>query len=253
MKFFSIFSLISKPFIGLLFNILIGILASSPSFAAYQWGFGDVSINHLAWDQGTQNKSTKRDFNYVELEGGAQFNWGELYGFYDSENVGKPGDEIRSAAKASVRYYLGQSKLSLYAHAYTFSALGFSEQNRIFGLGYQLAGEQWSFKPFLGAHEVIQTYFNGMNGFMGGWTLIYNFKIAGQNFMAIDWHEIEFERNQLYAAGNGNSKIGHNGAASIWWSPIPETSAGLQWRYASDKLGTPGSMNAFIASLKYNF
>lgn len=232
---------------------ILGIVFCSPSFAAYQWGFGDASLNHLAWDQGTQNKSLKRDFNYLELEGGAQFNWGELYGFFDSENIGKANDEIRSASKGSIRYYLAESNISLYAHVYTFSAFGFSEQNRVYGLGYQVIGKNWSFKPFLGAHEVSQTYFSGMNGFMAGWTILFNFKMIGESFTLVDWHELEFERNSVYAAQNGNSKVGQNGAASIWWNPRAEISIGTQWRYAVNKLGTPGAMNAFIASLKYNF
>ena len=212
-----------------------------------------MSFNHLDWDQGTENKSSKRDFNFLELEGAAQFTWGELYGFFDSENIGKSGDDVRSAAKGSIRYYLGSSNFSLYAHAYTFSAFGFSEQNRVLGFGYQLNGKTWLVKSFLGVHEVSQTYFSGMNGYMAGWSVGYNFKIAQQNFTLADWHELEFERNAVYAASNGDSKVGHNGAASIWWNASPELSLGLQWRYATNKLGTPGSMNASIASLRYNF
>ncbi len=236
----------------------LGILSvilflSTPCLAAYQWGFGDVSFNSLAWDQGTQDKSTKRSFNFLEIEGGAQFSWGELYGFYDSENIGKSSDETRTASKAMLRYYLGDSGFSIYAHTYAFSSFGFADQSRVLGVGYQLVGKTWSFKPFLGQHEVSQTYFSGANGMMGGWTLIYGLKAFMQNFMFIDWHEIEFERSNSYAAGNGGSKVSHNGAASIWWTPITEFSLGLQWRYATNKLGTPGSLNAAITSLKYNF
>ncbi len=232
---------------------LLSLCTSKNCFAAYQWGFGDMSFNHLSWDQGTQNKSTKRDFNYLELEGGGQFSWGELYGFFDSENPGKSNDEIRSATKGSIRYNICNSNFSLYSHVYNFSSFGFSEQNRIYGFGYQILGKDWFFKPFLGAHEVSQTYFSGMNGFMAGWTLFWSFKISGESFTAIDWHEIEFERNLIYAASNGDSRTSHNGAASIWWNPRADISAGLQWRYAVNKLGTPGALNALIESLKYNF
>lgn len=31
-------------------------------------------------------KSHKDDFGYLELEGGANFSWGEMYGFFDWEN-----------------------------------------------------------------------------------------------------------------------------------------------------------------------
>ncbi len=88
---------------------------------------------------------------------------------------------------------------------------------------------------------------------MGGWTIFYNFNISGFSFTAIDWHEIEFARNKIYAAANGGSSVSHNGAASIWINPRPEYSVGAQWRYAVDKLGTAGALNALILSLKYNF
>ncbi|MBX2996338.1 MAG: hypothetical protein KF681_16070 [Bdellovibrionaceae bacterium] len=229
------------------------LLLSNAGHADYQWGFGNISLNHLDWSQGTEDKSTKKDFTYLEIEGGAQHTWGELYGFFDIENVGKTGDDVRTASKANLRYYLGQTGFSVYAHAYAFSALGFSEQNRVLGLGYQVGGEGWSFKPFLGFHDVSQTYFSGSNGYMGGWVLIYIFKIKGHEFMFADWHEYEFDRKEAYAAGNGASKVSHNGAASIWWTAVKEMSLGLQYRYAQDKLGTPGSQSAVISTIRYNF
>ncbi len=71
--------------------------------------------------------------------------------------------------------------------------------------------------------------------------------------MIADWHEFEFLRNQNYARGNGGSRHGHNGALSLWWIVNPRITGGVQWRYATDKLGTGGAMNAFIYSLKYVF
>ena len=234
------------------FLVLALVFISNYAHAEYQWGFGNLSLNYLDWTSGTEDKSTKKDFTYLELEGGAQHTWGELYGFFDIENVGMTGTEVRTATKGNLRYYLGKSNVSIYAHAYTFSSLGFAEQNRVIGLGYQLGGEGWSFKPFLGFHDVSQTFYSGANGYMGGWVLIYFFKVAGQDLMFADWHEYEFERHDQYAGGNGASKTSHNGAASIWWTPAKELSLGLQWRYANDKLGTPGSMSAVIYSLRYN-
>ncbi|WP_436405626.1 outer membrane protein OmpK, partial [Escherichia coli] len=34
----------------------------------------------------SSTKSHKDDFGYLELEGGANFSWGEMYGFFDWEN-----------------------------------------------------------------------------------------------------------------------------------------------------------------------
>ncbi len=232
--------------------IVLAFIFSSPCFSAYQWGFGNLSLNYLDWDDKTESKSAKRDFTYLEIEGGAQFDWGELYGFFDLENLGEGGDLFRTASKGVMRYYIAKTPVSVYAHVYDFHSLGFSEQNRVLGLGYQFTGEGWWFKPFLGVHHVSQTYFSGTNGFMGGWIIGYAFKVKEQSFLATNWHEWEFSRDKDYAAGNGNKKQSQNGAAALWWNTTPDFGLGIQWRYARDKLGTAGGMNAAIFTIKYN-
>jgi hypothetical protein len=229
------------------------LIVAKSADAGYEWGFADVNLNHLAWDGETKQKSTKTDFNYLELEGGGQFTWGELYGFFDIENIDRRSDQNRSAEKGVIRYYLGKSHFSLYGHVYNFTDLGFSEQNRVYGLGYQLEGHEWWVKPFLGIHDVTQTYFTGYNGFMGGWVVGYGFHIHTQDFLFSDWHEIEFARRQAYADGNGGKRTSQNGAAALWWIATPHFTYGIQWRYALDKLGTPGLENAAIATIKYVF
>lgn len=234
--------------------ITLAILLVTPSaFAKYQWGFANVSLNYLDWDSATEKKSTKEDFAYVELEGGGQFSWGELYGFFDLENLGYASDEMRAAGKGSIRYYLGRSNFSIYTHVYNFSEKGFSEQNRVLGLGYQFTTPTAWVKPFLGVHDVTQTYFSGLNGYMGGWVIGYGFRVADQSFLFTSWHELEFARKEAYAAGNGGKRLSHNGAAAIWWNALAQITIGAQWRYATDKLGTAGRMNAGIATIKYNF
>lgn len=248
--------MLSRLISSLVFSVLI--FSSLGVHADYQWGFGNVSLNYLDWDQQTEDKSTKKDFTFLEIEGGAQHSWGELYGFFDLEEVGKTGDEVRTASKGVLRYYLGKSNVSIYAHVYDFNAAGFAEQNRVLGLGYQLTGETapgqaWWFKPFLGFHDVSQTFFNGSNGYMAGWIIGYSFQISTQNFLFTDWHEYEFSRKEAYAAGNGRQTTSHNGAAAIWWMINKEITLGLQYRYANDKLGTEGNMGAVITTVKYNF
>jgi hypothetical protein len=213
----------------------------------------DTNINRLNWSEGTKLKSSKQDFTYLELEGGGTHSWGEMYGFFDVENVGKTGADTRTAAKFELRYYLFDSPISLYGHVYNFASNGFSEQNDVVGLGYQYEKSGFIFKPFLGFHEVSQTFFSGFNGYMAGWFIAYFFQIMHQDFMLADWHEMEFARNQTYANGNGGSKTSQNGALSFWWNPSRHYSMGVQWRYCTDKLGTPGSSNAEIYTVKYIF
>jgi hypothetical protein len=88
---------------------------------------------------------------------------------------------------------------------------------------------------------------------MTGWLAAYFFTIMHQEFMLADWSEIEFARNQTYADGNGGSKTSLNGALSLWWTTAKHYSVGAQWRYCHDKLGTPGTSNAAIYTLKYIF
>lgn len=234
------------------FIFIVNLLSPSAG-AEMKSAFADISANYLDWSGGTEQKSSKTDFAYLELEGGAQFDWGELYGFFDAENIGRSDDEKRTAFKTSVSYFLGDSKLSLYAQVYNFAALGFSEQNRVIGLSYAWGGPGWWFTPFLGVHDVTQTFFSGINGFMAGWVVGYAFQVHEHKFLLVDWHEYEFERKEAYAAGNGGQRTGHNGAASLWWNAATKLSLGLQYRYATDKLGTPGAMGALIYSAKYFF
>ncbi len=62
--------------------------------AEMKWGFADASLNYLEWNRSTEEKSLKRSFAYLELEGGGRFNWGELYGFFDLENPGHTGQPV---------------------------------------------------------------------------------------------------------------------------------------------------------------
>lgn len=236
----------------LLSIVALALVTSKESKAAYQWGFGNLSVNHLGWDQSTKDKSTKTDFTYLEIEGGAQFDWGDLYGFYDIENPGKTGLEARTANKAAMNYYLFGTKISVYASQYTFQSLGFSEQNRVIGVGYLWSGTGWWVKPFLGFHDIVQTFYVGPNGFMGGWVFGYDFNWLGRKFSVIDWHEIEFSRDSSVAAGNGGSS-GVNGALSLWYTSSADYSFGIQRRYATNKLGTKDDLGAWIGSLKVLF
>ncbi len=231
--------------------ILVCCFAAHSAHAEFKFGFADLNANFLDWSEGTERKSTKRDFSYLELEGYAEFDWGDVYGFFDYENPGQRGVDVRTAAKGAVHRKLGLGGLTAYAHVYSFSMHGFFEQNRVLGLGYSFAGAGWWFKPFVGFHDVSQTFFSGPNGFMAGWTVGYWFEFLGERWMAADWHEFEFERKAGYAAGQGGGRTSHNGAVSLWWQIDEKVSAGVQGRYVTSKLGTPGSSGAMIYTLKY--
>lgn len=84
------------------------------SHAEFKGGFADIGVHYLDWTSRTTEKSStkshKDDFGYLEFEGGANFSWGEMYGFFDWENFyngrhNKPGSEQRYTFKNTNRIY----------------------------------------------------------------------------------------------------------------------------------------------------
>lgn len=77
-----------KKFFTLTLSSLLIIPALS--HAEYKSGFADIGLHYLDWTSETTEKTSKKshkdDFGYLELEGGANFSWGEMYGFFDWEN-----------------------------------------------------------------------------------------------------------------------------------------------------------------------
>ncbi|MBM7036449.1 outer membrane protein OmpK [Vibrio ulleungensis] len=233
----------------------VGVLAATlslPSHAEYLYGWGDVSLNYLDWSNGTESRSGKQDFGYLELEGGAGFTWGELYGFADFEN--QDGDMAMST-KGSIAVKTGLEELRVYAQTYSTENQGFHARNTVAGLSYNLGGDSWYFNPFVGGHYTNTVGFAGFNGGMVGWVAGYNFNLGSQAFSISNWHETEFARSSDYIGdGEGETDdLSANGAIAAWWHATPQVAAGIQYRYAHNKLGQPNTDNAIIYTVKYNF
>lgn len=148
--------------------------------------------------QRAENKSAhttgKKDFIYLAVEGGANFNWGERYGFFD---IGNPFHQ----RKTKGRFYLGDSGFNLYGHIYGIWSLpgykyggNFHEINTLYGFGYNFSLGNFWLKPFLALHYVDQTFYSGNNGYVLGWVAGYSFQLWSQNFSITNWHEMEFNR-----------------------------------------------------------
>ncbi|USE35949.1 outer membrane protein OmpK [Endozoicomonas sp. SCSIO W0465] len=228
---------------------------STAASADYLYGFGNVSISRLDWTDETEEDTGKKDFTFLEIEGGAGFDWGEVYGFFDLENPHKKneesdGDGRRTAMKGTLRYYLGSTPFNIYAHIYDFDSAGFTEQNRLLGVGFNYQNANTFFKPFLAVNNTnTSAGFSGFNGYVAGWVAGYSFSLLEQSFMATNWNEYEFDRDTQY----GNvGKDGWNGAAALWWNANEKITLGLQYRYADDKLGLPTYQDGLVYTLKYN-
>ncbi|WP_371188051.1 outer membrane protein OmpK [Thalassotalea maritima] len=266
----------------LVFVLAAGAAMSAvPAQAEYLYGFGSFSVNYLDWTEKTEDRTNpdiggfggqKEDFVYLEVEGGAGFSWGDLYGFVDienptrSRNYGQFSEDgfdtsgFRIAAKGSAAVNIGKSSWNYYAHVYSFTeaASGFYDQNLVLGISYDLFTDfgLW-LKPFVGAHIEHQTFAgSGFNGFMAGWVLGYDFTMAEQKFALTQWHETEFARKDQFRS-NGTvytlNSVGQNGAVSLWWHATPKMTFGVQYRYADHKLGTAAYHDAAIVTAKYNF
>ncbi len=241
---------------------VVAAASTFPAQAEYLYGFGDMSVNYLDWSNGTEERAGhQKDFWYLELEGGAGFTWGELYGFADLENADQGSDKARTSLKGSIAYKTGIAELRVYGQVYNTNSAGFTAQNNVLGLSYAFNGDGWFFNPFVGFHHTMTTAdwknpssFAGMNGGMFGWTAGYNFNAFGEKFMISNWHESEFGRNDKYmiVAGEGDH-VSANGAVALWWNATDNITTGIQYRYAFNKLGTSGNQNAMIYTVKYNF
>ncbi|WP_305841531.1 outer membrane protein OmpK [Photobacterium leiognathi] len=245
--------------------VALSVLAAAstfPAHAEYLYGFGDMSVNYLDWSNGTEDRAQhQKDFWYLELEGGAGFSWGELYGFADLENADKGSDKARTSVKGTIAYKTGIAELRLYGQVYNTNSDGFTAQNNVVGLSYAFNGDGWFFNPFVGFHHTMTSAdwkdpssFTGMNGGMFGWVAGYNFNAFGEKFMISNWHESEFGRDDKYmiVSGEGDD-VSANGALALWWNATDHVTTGVQYRYAYNKLGTKGNQNAVIYSVKYNF
>ena len=56
----------------------------SRNFLNSSYSFANVSINYLDWTSGTTDRDPyKKDFPYLEVEGGVGWDWGDFYFFSD--------------------------------------------------------------------------------------------------------------------------------------------------------------------------
>lgn len=225
-----------------------------------------MSFNYLDWSDGTSDRAGHlADFSYIELEGGAGFTWGELYGFADLEIPNENASEVRTSIKGSIDVKTGAGGLNVYGQLYNTNSDGFTAQNNVLGLSYKVDGD-WGFvKPWVGFHHAITTAswnedfddrgFSGMNGGMAGLTAVVNFKIKGESLTFTTWNEVEFARSDDYLAVSTSETddLSLNGAVALWWNFTDHWTTGVQYRYAHNKLGAGDYSNAMIYSIKYNF
>ncbi|AIW14927.1 outer membrane protein OmpK [Vibrio tubiashii] len=249
---------------------VVAAVSAVPAQAEYLFGFGGMYVDYQAWNHGIGNDKDNfggeiedRNQAVIGIEGGAVFDWGQIYGFYDYEGVDRAGDDRGASTKGTIHYNLTDSGISLYAQVYnTDTDKGFHEQNRVLGLGYTgLKGDGWGFTPFIGVHQINSGDIKGSNGGMFGYVGYYNTDIAGQNFTFSTWNELEFARNDAYStlqsttAGSNESSEswGLNGSLNAMWNVTQNWSTGILYRYTVNKLARKDYQDLVIYRVQYNF
>ena len=237
--------------------IIYLFLLNNLIYAKPLYTFGNISINHLNWSNSTEQKTNHKDFNYIEIEGGAGYSWGDFYGFIDIENPSKSYD---NQSNENLRYVIKPifdiniaNNFAFHIQDYYFKSKDFYVNNLIYGISYKYVTKNFWFRPVVGLHYQDSTYYSGNNGYMIRWAFNYDFNIKSNKFSISQWHEMEFNREKEHYQFSDGKKNGTNGALSIWWHLNKKITTGIQYRYADHKLGNDSYQNAYIYSLKYNF
>ncbi len=240
------------------------------SLLGSNYSFSNVSYNYLDWTKNTTKATGKADFAYLELEGGAGWDWGDVYFFMDIENPTRSWDgdnapdNRRFVIKPKINFKLLDSNWLFHVQNYYLKEDDFYVNNFVPSIAYNFfSGGLWV-QPFIGGHyqNSDATYFDtytGWNGYMAGWVFNYDFTLKGQKFALSQWHENEFKRDKdHYKADDGTNvgdgaNHGYNGAIAVWWHFNKHITTGLQYRYAKNKLGAAPYQTGPIYTVKYNF
>lgn len=244
--------------------LLLLLIFSITLFAKNLYTFTNVSINYLDWTNETENKTLNGDFAYVGFEGGAGWDWGELYGFAYIENPTKKynsqgSDNLRSSSYVDFDLNVKEG-FRVHVQDYYLQGKPYYVNDFVIAVAYKYVTDfgLW-IRPALGVHYTNDTYYDGFNGYMAEWLLNYDFKAFGESFSLFQWNEIEFGRQKSFYLANDGSRIGDgaawglNGALSLWWNSTTAFGTGIQYRYAQHKLGNYAYQSALIYTLKYNF
>ncbi|MGL4523048.1 MAG: outer membrane protein OmpK [Bacilli bacterium] len=246
------------------FLAVVGIALASVSLSANAgYSFGNISVNKVDWSDGTSQRGGHlKDFDFIELEGGAGNEFGDIYGFVDFENFASYGkvEDMQVSMKGVTTLNTKVENLAVYHQTFAFLSKDFKATDTVLGLSYQMRHESFSFRPFIGVQlsthnaDFNTERFSGLNGGMMGWTAMYDFNIGEEKFQITNWNELTFARNADYLKLSGDAKeFGVNGAVAAWWHISPRVSTGVQYRYADNRLGTNGRANGVIYTAKFNF
>ncbi|MDF1878308.1 hypothetical protein JHD46_01500 [Sulfurimonas sp. SAG-AH-194-C20] len=233
-----------------------------PYFSWAQTGYSFINLgaNYSSWI----NEAANDDFVFLSAEYGAGLNTAEYYG---NVNIHNPTKEYKATPQKNLRYTMVNDldikineAFRVHYQDYHLLSNSLRVNDYVLGLAYKYTNQNifW-FKPFIGIHYSDDSYFTGLNGYMTGWLLNYNFKLLNHNFSIFQWNEIEFLRTKSFyelSTGTpiGDSKsYGLNGAIKLFWHPAKKIKTGIEYRYSKYKRGSDKWLSSFVYTVKYYF
>ncbi|UPR29115.1 hypothetical protein IS519_13390 [Vibrio crassostreae] len=241
-------------------TLLASALFASPAIAEDKTysGWGNLHIDWQEWGHGTSDSDFSQGL--IGIEGGLNFEWGEVFGFYDFEGIDRDSGQQTATMNLQAHTYLGESDFSVFTKVYSTQGTEIKETNNFLGFGYTgIGGNGWWFTPWLaGNYTTVYNEFapttntNGFNGGTLGWSAGYVFDAFGESFILSNWTEIEMGRSDEYAENN-YGKTGVNGGLNLGWNITNDISATVMYRYYHNKLGNDGYGDILIYRLAYNF
>ncbi|WP_370603432.1 hypothetical protein [Citrobacter braakii] len=85
------------------FGALLSCVAFS-SLAEQQYGWGNIHFDYQSWDAGV--KDLEYEQALIGIEGGIGFDWGEMYGSYDFDNILDDEGNQGQTANGEIHTYL---------------------------------------------------------------------------------------------------------------------------------------------------
>lgn len=240
---------------------VISTLLSAPLYALeYKNSFGSINAGYADWNSGFVN-TDRGEVWKVTADFGVNFREAEFYSFIESNvlNHSVAGRNHTVSAMTHVRLF--DSDYTFFGKIYgQWENTWGDDLDMFYGLGYLgWTGEWGFFKPYVGLHNqsgdyVSQKYgqTSGWNGYVVGWTAVYNFVLFNEKFNLSDWNEIELGRNDAYAEQQYGD-YGLNGGLTLAWKFYPRWKAAITWRYFANKLGYDGFGDQMIYMLGYDF
>ena len=242
----------------------MALSVTAPLKAEPLYAYHNISISALDWSDRTESETSHKDFSSIKYSGGLGYEWMDLYGYATIEN---PHHSYSGTSPNNQRYvgmvemdFALKDQYKLYVKEYHFKGNDYFVNNFVVGLSTKYRNDSGGWiKPFVGVHFTNDSYFDGYNGFMGGWVFNYPFQLNDEKLSLSQWNEIEFGRvDSFYKDSNGQpmgdgKSFGLNGGLSLWWHMMDDVSSGIEYRYADHKLGNNTYQSSCIYTLKYDF